>query len=70
MSWTNCGNKRLIKLLEFTETINQLSISLNDELIYKINHQVGYDSRSYESNLCNCVYTGLKTSGLTQDLNP
>ena len=69
MSWTNCGNKRLITLLEFTETISQLSISLNDELIYGINHQVSCDPRSYESNLCNCIYRSLKKSGLQQGLN-
>ena len=34
----NCDNKRLIRLLEFAETISQLSISLNDEMIYEINH--------------------------------
>ena len=70
MSWTNCGNKSLITLLEFTETISQLSISLNDELIYEINHQVSCDPRSYESNFCNCVYRSLKKSGLAQGLNP
>ena len=36
----NCDNKRLIRLLEFAETISQLSISLNDEMIYEINHQL------------------------------
>ena len=29
-----------------------------------------YDPRSYESNLCNCVYRSLKKSGLQQGLNP
>ena len=29
----------LITLLEFAETIRQLSMSLNDEMIYEINHQ-------------------------------
>ena len=38
----NCDNKRLIRLLEFAETISELSISLNDEMIYEINHQVTY----------------------------
>ena len=46
----NCGKKMLIRLLEFAETISQLSISLNDEMIYEINHQVTYDPRSYECN--------------------
>ena len=40
------GDKRLITLLEFAETIRQLSMSLNDEMIYEINHQVGDDPRS------------------------
>ena len=66
----NCGNKRLIRLLEFAETISQLSISLNDEMIYEINHQVTYDPRSYECNLCNCIYRSLKKSGLQQGLDP
>ena len=70
MSWINCGNKRLITLLEFTETISQLLISLNDELIYEINHQVSYDPRRYESNLSNCVYRTLKKTGLQQGLTP
>ena len=53
-------------LLEFAGTIRQLSMSLNDEMIYEINDQVSYDPRSYECNLCNC----LKKSGLQQSLNP
>ena len=66
----NCDSKRLIRLLEFAETISQLSISLNDEMIYEINHQVTYDPRSYECNLCNCIYRSLKKSGLQQGLDP
>ena len=65
----NCDNKKLIRLLEFVETISQLSISLNDEMIYEINHQVTYDPRSYECNLCNCIYRSLKKSGLQQGLD-
>ena len=34
----NCGDKRLITLLEFAETVRLLSISLNDEMMYEINH--------------------------------
>ena len=30
----------------------------------RIRHQVSYDPRSYERNLCNCVYRSLKKSGL------
>ena len=30
-------------------------MSLNDEMTYEINHQVSYDPRRYECNLCNCV---------------
>ena len=59
-SLKKCGNKRLITLLEFAETISQLSISLNGEMIYEMNHQVSYDPHSYESNLCNCLYRSLK----------
>ena len=66
----NCGDKMLITLLEFAETIRQLSMSLNDEMIYEINHQVSYDPRSYECNLCNCVSKSPKKSGLQQGLNP
>ena len=33
-------------------------------------NQVSYDPRSYESNLCNCVYRSLKNSGLQRGLNP
>ena len=32
------GDKRLITLLEFAETIRLLTISLNDEMINEINH--------------------------------
>ena len=32
--------------------------------------QVSYDPRNYERNLCNCVYRGLKKSGLQRGLNP
>ena len=60
----------LITLLEFAETIRQLSMSLNDEMMYEINYQVSYDPRSYECNLCNCVSKSLKKSGLQQGLNP
>ena len=69
-SLKKCGNKRLITLLEFAETISQLSISLNGEMIYEMNHQVSYDPHSYESNLCNCLYRSLKKSGLQRGLNP
>ena len=34
----NCGEKGLITLLEFAETIRILSISLNNEVIHEINH--------------------------------
>ena len=57
-------------LLEFAETIRQLSMSLNDEMTYEINHQVSYDPRRYECILCNCVFRSLKKSGLQQGLNP
>jgi len=33
-------------------------------------NQVSYDPRSYERNLCNCVYRSLKKSGLQRGLNP
>ena len=33
-------------------------------------NQVSYDPRSYESNLCNCLYGSLKKSGLQRGLNP
>ena len=69
-SLKKCGNKRLIRLLEFAETISQLSISLNGEMIYEMSHQVSYDPHSYESNLCNCSYRSLKKSGLQRGLNP
>ena len=65
-----CGDKRLVTLLEFAETILQLSMSLNDEMMYEINHQESYDPRSYECNLCNCISTSLKKSGLQPGLNP
>ena len=39
LGYPNCGDKRLITLLEFAETIRQLSMSLNDEMIYEINHR-------------------------------
>ena len=65
----NCGDKMLITLLEFAETIRQLSMSLNDEMIYEINHRVSYDPRSYDCNLCNCISRSLKKSGIQQGLN-
>ena len=37
---------------------------------YEINHQVSYDTRSYESNLWNCIYRSLKKSELQQGLIP
>ena len=64
-----CGDKMLITLLEFAETIRQLSMSLNDEMMYEINHQVSYDPRSYACNLCNCVSRSLEKSGLQLGFN-
>ena len=63
LSLPNCGNKMLITLLEFAETMSQLSISLNGEMIYEMNHQVTYYPRSYEWYLCNCIYRSLKKCG-------
>ena len=36
----------------------------------RIWNQVSYDPRSYERNLCNCVYRSLKNAGRQQGLNP
>ena len=57
-------------MLEFAETIHQISMSLNDEMIYEINYQVSYDPLNYECNLCNCVSRSLEKSGLQQGLKP
>ena len=70
LGYPNCGDKRLTTLLEFAETIRQLSMRLNDEMMYEVNNPVSYDPRSCECNLCNCVSRSLKKSGLQQGLNP
>ena len=36
-------------------------------LISCLGYQVSYDPRSYKHNLCNCVYRGLKNSGLQRN---
>ena len=56
--------KKSIIIVMWSDTWNVSYIKL------RMCNQVRYDPRSYERNLCNCVYRSLKKSGLQRGLNP